>query len=155
MLCISTNGTPLSKKIISSLKLLKNLRTLQISIDGLKKTHDAIRGVKESFDKAITAVKISKKKLKNTKLTIISPLMEENKSEIIKILELVNRLKVNTWGLVTLYPVKKSKEAEDIDFFQKYQLFQKIAKFYKNKKPKLKNRIAYFSSSNSQSFKRN
>lgn len=135
---ISTNGVFINQKIIDFLKTLKHLRTFQISLDGLRKTHDSIRGVKGTFNKVIHTIKLAEKELKNTQVTIISTLMKENINEIEKLLELSMKLKVDTFGLVTLYPVKRSSEAEDVSTLQKYEIFKRIAEIYNRKNTKLK-----------------
>lgn len=135
---ISTNGTFIKPETIRVLKTLKHLRTFQISIDGIKNTHDTVRGVKGTFDKAIRTAKLSARELKNTKVAIISTLMKNNITEIEKILKLAIRLKVDTFGLVTLYPVKRSSDAIDVSPLQKYRLFQRLSKIYKKEKTDLK-----------------
>lgn len=135
---ISTNGTLVTPAIIKRLKKLKHLRTFQISIDGLGNVHDSIRGVKGTFERASSTIKLAKKELKNTKLTIISTLMKSNYYEMEKILKFAIKLKVDTFGIVTLYPVKRSSEANDVTTLQKYQLFNKLAEIYKKEKTNLK-----------------
>lgn len=134
---ISTNGTLVNSKIIERLKLLKHLRTFQISIDGLRKTHDSIRGAKGTFDKAIDTIKLAKRKLKNTKITIISTLMQENANEMDKLLKLAIKLKVDNFGIVTLYPIKRYPDAKDISTLQKYKIFKKLSEIYTKERPKL------------------
>lgn len=135
---ISTNGTLINLKIINFLKSLKHLRTFQISLDGLNRTHDSIRGVKGIFNKVINTIKLIKKELKNTKIAIISVLMKENINEIDKLLKLAIKLNVDIFGLVTLYPVRRSSEAEDVTFLEKYKLFKKLSEIYTARKTKLK-----------------
>ena len=137
---ISTNGTLFNKKTINTLKSLKHLRTLQISIDGLKETHDSIRGAKGTFDKAISWAKFVKKELKNkdTKVVFILTLMEKNKDEIVKVYELAISLGIDVFAIVPLYPVKRSEKAADISVDEKYKIFQDLCKIYKNRKPKTK-----------------
>jgi len=137
---ISTNGTLLNKKIVRSLKSLKHLRTLQISIDGLEKTHDTIRSIKGTFNKAIASAKLTKKEFKNkdTKITFILTLMERNKDEVGKVFKLAIALGVDVFALVPLYPVKRSNDAEDISVKKKHRIFQELCKIYQEKKPKTK-----------------
>lgn len=135
---ISTNGTLVTPAIIKRLKKLKHLRTFQISIDGLGNVHDSIRGVKGTFERAISTIKLAKKELKNTKVTIISTLMKSNYYEMEKILKFAIKLKVDTFGIVPLYPVKRSSEANDVTTLQKYQLFNKLGEIYKKEKTNLK-----------------
>lgn len=136
---ISTNGTVFNKKIINSLKSLKHLRTLQISIDGLSKIHDQIRGEKGTFNKAIKWAKVVKKELKGKKIAFIFTLMKKNKNELEKVLKLAMSLKIDVLGLVPLYPVKRSSNAEDIPTVEKYRILQKLCRTYKKyKQTKLK-----------------
>lgn len=55
---ISTNGTLITKDVAKRLKDLE-LSYVGVSLDGLKKTHDSIRRVKGSFDKAISGIRNS------------------------------------------------------------------------------------------------
>lgn len=135
---ISTNGTLVTPAIITELKKLKHLRTFQISIDGVGKIHDLIRGRKGTFKKALQTIRMAVQELKNTKVTIISTLMKINKDEMEKILQLALYEKVDTFGIVTLYPVKRSQEAIDITTGEKYKLFQKLSSLYKKERTKLK-----------------
>jgi len=131
---ISTNGTLINQKIINSLKCLKHLKTFQISLDGVDKTHDSIRGIPGTFDKVINTIKLVKKELKNTKIAIISTLMKDNLDEIEKLFKLAIKFKIDIFGLVTLYPVKRSAETEDVTTSQKYKLFQQLSNIYKSYK---------------------
>jgi radical SAM protein with 4Fe4S-binding SPASM domain len=135
---ISTNGTLIDSETINRLKKLKHLRTFQISLDGLKKTHDAIRGVKGTFDKAVNTIELARRKLKNTKITIISTLMKENAAEMDKLLKLAIKLKVDNFGIVTLYPIKRSAKVKDVSSLQRYEIFKKLSEIYTKEKPKLK-----------------
>lgn len=137
---ISTNGTLFDKKLVDTLKSLKHLRTLQISIDGLKKTHDSIRGVGGTFDKAITWAKFIKKEFGNTdkKIAFVLTLMKKNRDEVVRVYKLAISLGIDIFATVPLYPVKRSKKAEDISVKEKYKIFQDLCKIYKNRKPKTK-----------------
>ncbi len=136
----STNGTLLDKRILRLLKSLKHLRTLQISIDGLEKTHDSIRGVKGTFKKAIASAKLAKKELKNknTKIAFILTLMKRNKNEVGEVFKLAINLGLDVFALVPLYPVKRSNNAEDISVQRKIKIFQELCKIYQEKKPQTK-----------------
>lgn len=134
---ISTNGTLIDLHTINYLRALKHLRTFQVSIDGLRKTHDSIRGVKGTFDKAINTIKLAKRKLKNTKITIISTLMKENASEMDKLLRLAIKLGVDNFGIVTLYPIKRSGEVTDVSSLEKYKIFKKLSEIYIKENPKV------------------
>jgi radical SAM protein with 4Fe4S-binding SPASM domain len=134
---ISTNGTLVNLQTINHLKLLKHLRTFQVSIDGLRKNHDSIRGVKGTFDRVINTIELAKRKLKNTKITIISTLMQENANEMDKLLKLAIKLKVDNFGIVTLYPIKRSIKVKDVSTLQKYKIFKKLSEIYIKERPRL------------------
>jgi len=137
---ISTNGTLFNKKNVNTLKSLKHLKTLQISIDGLREIHDSIRGMKGTFDKAIRWAKFIKEELKNsdTKVALILTLMKKNKDEVGKIYELAISLDIDVFAIVPLYPVKRSEKAEDISSEEKYKVFHDLCEIYRNRKPKTK-----------------
>lgn len=135
---ISTNGTLVRPDVIEGLASLEHLRTFQISIDGLQSTHDVIRGVPGTFDRAVNTIKLATKKLKQTKVAIISTLMKNNYDEMEKILKFAIQVGVDTFGIVTLYPVKRSSDAIDISTEQKNDLFQRLAAIYKKEKTNLK-----------------
>jgi len=136
---ISTNGTVFNKRTINFLKSLKHLRTIQISIDGLSKIHDQIRERKGAFNKAIKWAKVVKKELKDKKVAFIFTLMKKNKNEAERVLKLAMSLEIDIFGLVTLYPIKRSEEAEDVSTIDKYRIFQKLCRIYKrHKRTKLK-----------------
>jgi len=135
---ISTNGVLVRPETINALSKLKHLRTFQISIDGIGRLHDEIRGVPGTFERATQTIKLAAKKLKNTKVAVISTLMKSNYKQMEKILELAIEYKANTFGIVTLYPVKRSADANDITTKQKHKLFQKLTEIYLSQKTNLK-----------------
>ena len=62
---ITTNGTLVERTVETVHEILEgsflDSLSVQVSLDGLEKTHDAIRGVKGSFKKAISTIKELKK----------------------------------------------------------------------------------------------
>ena len=86
---ILSNGTLINKTI--ALKLKKSgLDMIAISIDGMKETHDNIRGKKGTFNLAIKALKILKKV--NLLAAMRITLMKNNLCEIPNIIHLVIKL---------------------------------------------------------------
>ncbi|NQU94917.1 MAG: radical SAM protein [Candidatus Omnitrophica bacterium] len=78
-------------------EILKNNRSsllLSLSLDGLRDTHDAIRGVGGNFDKVTeTYQRVSRLREKhpNFKISFNTVIMKENESEITKIIDYVKR----------------------------------------------------------------
>jgi len=84
-----TNGILLKNKIDS---IRKNLDFLFVSIDGIGKVHDSIRGVEGAFEKSLEGIKIASQYVPtDISFTITS----ENMSDAIKIVELAEELSVS------------------------------------------------------------
>lgn len=56
-ICIASNGYCITKDMANKLGKYKNI-VFQISIDGMEKNHNFIRGVEDSFERAVNSVKI-------------------------------------------------------------------------------------------------
>lgn len=133
---LSTNGALINRGLISRLRNL-DLRVFQVSVDGLEKTHDSIRGVSGSFSKAINAIKLAKRNLKNTEIALASTLMRENVHEIDKLLDLAIQIKVNIFALIPLFPAGRSLQIDDLTLQEKREIFSKVCQLYKMKKANL------------------
>jgi len=82
-----TNGTLLEAKIGKIAKYINGV--VYVSLDGLEKTHDAIRGVSGSFRKAMQGIEAAKEKVS---VTINATLMAENIDETESLVELARAL---------------------------------------------------------------
>lgn len=134
---ILTNATLLDEKDI--ILLIENkVKLLGISLDGLYEVHDSIRGVKGSFDKTISSIKLIQKykKLYKKKYPLIDikvMILKENISEIYKIVQLASELNVD---FITLsipfgkYPFNP-KSVRDINQFMKTGEWGEFKEFYK------------------------
>lgn len=100
-LMMSTNGWFMTPQIASRLEKIGFMH-VRVSLDGATaKTHDSIRGIKGSFDRAIRAIKI----LRETNISRIgiSPtVLSDNVEEMAALIELAIELKVNEMQLVQL-----------------------------------------------------
>jgi radical SAM family uncharacterized protein len=82
-----TNGTLLKSKIDKIAPYINGV--VYVSLDGLEKTHDAIRGVSGSFRKAVQGIEAAKEKVS---VTINTTLMNENIDETESLVELAKEL---------------------------------------------------------------
>ena len=82
-----TNGTLLESRIEEIAPYINGV--VYVSLDGLEKTHDAIRGVEGSFKKAVRGICAAKKKVP---VTINTTVMAENIDEIESLVELAKEL---------------------------------------------------------------
>jgi radical SAM family uncharacterized protein len=84
-----TNGTLLEYRIDEIAQYING--ALYVSLDGLEKTHDTIRGVNGCFRKALRGITASKSKVH---VTINTTIMAENINEIEDLVELAKELDV-------------------------------------------------------------
>jgi MoaA/NifB/PqqE/SkfB family radical SAM enzyme len=85
-----TNGTLLESKIDEIAPYING--AVFVSLDGLEKTHDAIRGVDGSFRKAVRGIMASREKIP---VTINTTIMAENIHEIEDLVKLARELKID------------------------------------------------------------
>ena len=82
-----TNGTLLESRIDEIAPYINGV--VYVSLDGLEKTHDAIRGVGGSFRKTVRGISAAKEKVS---VTINTTIMAENANEIESLVELAKEL---------------------------------------------------------------
>jgi radical SAM family uncharacterized protein len=82
-----TNGTLLESRIEEIAPYINGV--VYVSLDGLEKTHDAIRGVGGSFRKSVRGISAAREKVS---VTINTTIMAENIDEIENIVELAKEL---------------------------------------------------------------
>ena len=116
-----TNGylidNDLAKKIVNS-----GLKSILLSLDSSNpKIHDKTRGRKNTFKKLINAISFLKKHRKNQiypKIYINSVIMKSNSNDLVKILNLAKKLKIDGIGfqpvILDSFFLKKHKSQEDL-----------------------------------------
>lgn len=105
-----SNGTLIDHEIAIKLTKYKKLSEIQISIDGAsEETHDKIRG-KNSFQKAVNAIKILKSKGIYT--SIMFTLHEKNKDEVTPMLDLAVDIGVDAITIERITPMSSDDITE-------------------------------------------
>lgn len=89
-----TNGYLLTKEIAKKFSQ-SGLDEISISIDGLKQTHDKIRGMEGAFDRVITAIENLKKYAPKINIVINTTIAPWNIDELFQLVELVKNLGVS------------------------------------------------------------
>ncbi|MEN2995133.1 MAG: radical SAM protein [Thermodesulfovibrio sp.] len=87
-----TNGVLLNDKILKNL----NFEEIQISLDGMKKGHEALRG-KGTFDKALKAIKKSIEY--GFQVSVATVIHRENLEEFNELEKLIKSLKIKDWTI--------------------------------------------------------
>lgn len=104
---VLTNGTLINSDVVARLAAYNKLSFVQISVDGVKKTHDEIRG-EGNFDKAFDALKMLKKSGIQTMVAFTCH--KENYQELQKVIRLVRRKKIDRFWVDRLIPMGSNKE---------------------------------------------
>lgn len=98
---LSTNGWFMSPEIAARLRQIGFMH-VRVSLDGATpKTHDSIRGVKESFNRAIRAIK-TLQDARIPRVGISPTVLSENADELEDLINLAKNLGVNEMQLVQL-----------------------------------------------------
>jgi len=132
---ITTNGTLIDESVAR--ELLKNkIALIHISLDGFRpETHDRLRGVEGTHQKALRAIDLLKDKVR---IQINTTIMQDNLDEILDLAEFAykNRIQISFQGLINLRTFDKSCLFEPNDLFPKdlKKLDYVIEELYNKKK---------------------
>lgn len=133
---IATNGTLLTDQFADRFRQL-NIKKIQISLDGVEKTHDEIRGV-GSFKKAINGIKIAHKYGLKTLVQMV--INKKNIGEVNNILEFLKTLEVDEVRFSLFIPIGTGKLLKNLTLSSNdtKKLFYKLEKLSREyKKPKI------------------
>jgi radical SAM protein with 4Fe4S-binding SPASM domain len=101
-----TNGTLISEKILDRLENT-NIFNVQVSLDGLRGTHDDFRGIKATFDRAVRAVSLLIDRDFN--VSISSAVTKKNINEIPEIIDLAIDLGARNYKTTLFMPAGRGK----------------------------------------------
>jgi radical SAM protein with 4Fe4S-binding SPASM domain len=87
---------------------------MTISLDGLKESHNWLRGNNNSFDKAIAAIKILCAE-KNFTFDVVTCVNQKNLGELPEIKKLLLQIGVKRWRVFTICPIGRAKENPLLD----------------------------------------
>ncbi len=129
---------PLSNGILvnkTNLKKFKQfgIKTIFISIDGLRDTHDYIRGIPGLFDKVIANIKNAQKE--GFRIGINTSVSKVNLDEVTGIYELCKELGVISWQIQIVEDIGNAQDNPELklQIEDLYQLLKNVAQFRKNK----------------------
>jgi radical SAM protein with 4Fe4S-binding SPASM domain len=108
---ISTNGLLLDEDTIRSF-IDNMLFCVQVSVDGMKETHDSFRGMRGSFKKAIQALRLSSDNGLHT--TMSTMIIKPNINEIPDLLDLAVINGFSSFKLNSFMPVGRGSDASEL-----------------------------------------
>ena len=108
---MTTNGTLLTDSIISEM-IRTNCRTVSVSIDGLSRSHNTLRG-DDCFNEAVEGIKrlIVAKSFSEVQVTTV--VHKNNIYELSDIYTLLESLAVDSWRLTSIEPIGRANEMEE------------------------------------------
>ncbi len=125
---LGTNGYLINKKMAKNL-YISGLNEISISIDGLKKTNDKIRGIKDAFEHALKAIDNLKIYAPNINIVVNTIIAFWNIDELYQLVDLVKDLGVSQ----QFQPVSNIFEGKNYNEFTKNIIEkEKIKQFIKN-----------------------
>lgn len=126
---IITNGTLINEKNIERLLACTNIYSIDFSIDGLRQTHDDIRGLKNTFDKAIKSIELINNKFI---ITISTVVQKRNLKEIKGLISLAKQLNIESINFIlemfsTEEEVSLSKKMMEVKNIDTYGNYRKVS----------------------------
>ncbi|WP_048064511.1 radical SAM/SPASM domain-containing protein [Archaeoglobus fulgidus] len=109
---IATNGTLITEEIAKRMKE-NGVGYVQISLDGMKETHEAFRGIRGCFDKTVEGIRNAVKTglFVNVSMTVT----RYNYHEVPKVVELCEKLGVNWFMHYNFIPTGRGREIVEAD----------------------------------------
>ena len=112
-----TNGMLLSETRLNSL-LKSGLRALTISLDGLESSHNWLRNNRNSYERAIAAIKLLPG-TENLDYDVVTCVNRKNFNELGEIRDLLIKTGVKDWRIFTIFPVGRAKVNEFLQLLPK------------------------------------
>lgn len=107
-----TNGYALSESTFRKLRQ-SGLRSVTISLDGLRDSHDWMRGKSGSFDKAMEGISILAKE-KGMTYDVVTCVNQRNFCELEQIRELLIKTGVKNWRLFMIDPIGRAAHNKEL-----------------------------------------
>jgi radical SAM enzyme (rSAM/lipoprotein system) len=107
-----TNGMALTKQRLDAL-LNAGLRSVTVSLDGLKNSHNWLRQSEKSFENAFNSIKLLTK-IPNLRYDVVTCVNERNFGELEQIKEMLIDAGVKEWRLFSIIPIGRAKEHSEL-----------------------------------------
>ncbi len=108
-----TNGFAMTKEMVKECRRT-GMRTITVSIDGLKDDHNWLRRNKDSFDRAIGAVRSLGDEAFLSNLQIATTVSRKVIDKLPDIYDFIGTEHIDEWRLITLFPGGRARNDEDL-----------------------------------------
>lgn len=108
-----TNGMLITPDVISRMRKA-GMKTISVSLDGLKETHEALRGVKGSFDKALANLKLLRDAHFLEHLQVTTVVSKRNIGELEALHALLRPLGLDSWRVALVDPIGRAQDQTEL-----------------------------------------
>lgn len=109
---MTSNGTLITKEIAHRLKEC-GMRTISISVDGLKESHEWFRQSIGSYDKTIKGIQnLLEEQFNHVQITTV--VHAKNFSELEQMYDEFSKLGVKSWRVINIEPIGRAKEQPEL-----------------------------------------
>lgn len=109
---IVTNGMFLNEQKIKAL-MQSGLRAVTVSLDGLRDSHNWLRGNARSFDLAVSAIKLLPE-ITGLKYDVVTCVNQKNFHELSLLKELLIKEGIPSWRIFTIFPIGRAAENPEL-----------------------------------------
>lgn len=125
---MTTNGTLIDKTCVQDLARA-GMKTVAVSLDGLKDKHERLRGVSGAFEQAVSGIRHLKESSFFKNVQVVTVVNRLNIAELPALFDLVNSLGVDSWKLTAIEPMGDAVLRRDLflteeDYFTLFEFIR-------------------------------
>ena len=117
---ITTNGYKAAHKQLDL--IIKYVDVIKVSVDGMEKYHNWLRGKNDSFEEAIEFIK----SLENKEVRIQSTLTRQNIQSLLELIIFSNQLPIKRLTIVPLAPIGRARQEDMATSYEYYNFIKKV-----------------------------
>ncbi len=108
-----TNGYLLDKDVVKELKEA-GMETVTVSIDGIGKTHEDLRKMPGSYERAINGIKLLAEENFVKHLQITTTISKKNIQELDEMYKEFSKLPLDSWRVMNVDPIGRAEDNKDL-----------------------------------------
>lgn len=110
---MTSNGILIDEEVVKKMEET-NMKTISVSLDGLKELHESFRRVPGSFDKIIKGLKLMQKCPTIVDIQVTTCVNKKNIDQLPEMLKLMKEIGIKDWRLIEVDPIGRAKGNNDL-----------------------------------------
>ncbi len=110
---MTTNGILIDEDVVQKM-VDTNMKTVSVSIDGLKETHESFRKVPGSYEKILKGLRLMLDAPSILDVQVTTCVNKKNIDELPEILKVVKDLGIKNWRIIEVDPIGRAKGNTDL-----------------------------------------